>query len=375
MVDFTETLPLNDLPLWARMRGRRFPVSFDFELTARCNNNCTHCYINLPAGDQRAKASELTLDEIDRFSSEAVEMGALWCLLSGGEPLLRPDFHEIYRLLKRKGLLVSVFTNATLISKKHVALFKELPPRDIEVTVYGVSERVYERITRKPGSYDAFRRGLSLLEEAGIPVRLKTIALRSNLEQFEQIMAFCQEHSCDSPRYDPLIHLRYDRDPVRNAEICAERLDVDEVIALERQDARRNAALQKSCQEAREIHAPGEPLVMRCSAGNKHFTIGADGSFRLCSSLWAAGTVYDLRRGTLKQAWDEHVPAVRQIRTINTTYLETCHVCPLTQLCFRCAAYADLESGSLDGETRYYCEVAHARWSAFGGGSTGDAHD
>jgi radical SAM protein with 4Fe4S-binding SPASM domain len=375
MVDHSDTLRLNDLPLWERIRGRRVPVAFDIELTARCNNNCIHCYINLPAGDQRAKATELTLDEIDRYSSEAVEMGALWCLLSGGEPLLRPDFEEIFRLLKRKGLLVSIFTNATLISREHIALFEELPPREIEVTVYGISEGVYERVTRKPGSYVAFRRGLALLQEAGLRVRLKAIALRSNLEQFDQIMAFCREHSCDPPRYDPLIHLRYDRDPVRNAEIRSERLLVDEVIDLERRDAKRIAALQKSCGEAQEIPAPGEPFVMRCGAGNKHFTIGADGAFRLCSSLWAAGTTYDLRSGTLKEAWNEHVPAVRQMRATNHTYLETCLVCPLTALCYRCAAYADLESGSLDGETGYYCDVAHARMRAFGGGSTADARD
>ena len=54
-------------------------------------------------------------------------MGALWCLLTGGEPLLREDFAEIYLGLKRLGLLVSVFTNACLVTPEHVELFQKVP--------------------------------------------------------------------------------------------------------------------------------------------------------------------------------------------------------------------------------------------------------
>ncbi|NLG28711.1 MAG: hypothetical protein GX557_12425, partial [Chloroflexi bacterium] len=53
------------LPLWDRLDGRRLPLSFEWEITARCNNDCRHCYINLPAGDSAARARELSLAEID----------------------------------------------------------------------------------------------------------------------------------------------------------------------------------------------------------------------------------------------------------------------------------------------------------------------
>ena len=68
-----------------------------------------------------AREKELTLAEIDRIAGQAVDLGALWCLLTGGEPLLRPDFADIYLLLKKKGLLVSVFTNACLVTEAHVS--------------------------------------------------------------------------------------------------------------------------------------------------------------------------------------------------------------------------------------------------------------
>ena len=151
---------LPDIPLWEKMREKRGLISFDYEITARCNLKCRHCYINLPAGDRRAKERELSLAEIERIADEAVSLGAVWCLLSGGEPLLREDFREIYLMLKRKGLLLSIFTNATLITDEHVRLFKDYPPRGIEVTVYGATEATYEKVTRKSGSFRAFRKGL-----------------------------------------------------------------------------------------------------------------------------------------------------------------------------------------------------------------------
>jgi len=60
------------------------PLSFDLEVTARCNNNCRHCYINLPAGDVEAKQKELSLAEISDIADQAVALGALSCLITGG---------------------------------------------------------------------------------------------------------------------------------------------------------------------------------------------------------------------------------------------------------------------------------------------------
>jgi sulfatase maturation enzyme AslB (radical SAM superfamily) len=104
MTSFAVNTPLPEFSLWNELEGKGIPVSFDLELTARCNNDCRHCYINLPAADRAARAGELTLDEIVAVADQAVELGALWCVLTGGEPLLRPDFSEIYLALKRAGL-------------------------------------------------------------------------------------------------------------------------------------------------------------------------------------------------------------------------------------------------------------------------------
>ena len=363
---FVSTTSLPEFNLWRKLANRRAPLSFDLEITARCNNACRHCYINLPAGDVEARRRELSLAEISSIADQAVDLGALWCLITGGEPLLRKDFADIYGALKRKGLLLSVFTNACLVTQEHVALFKEYPPRDIEVTVYGITQETYERVTRRPGSYAAFRRGLDLLLENGIKVRLKAMALRSNVHELPEIAAFCRERTADYFRFDPLLHLRYDRDPERNAEILSERLSPAEIVAIEQGDEERARALEKGCDRLIHPEVEGELCnhLFHCGAGNQSFSVSYDGYFRLCADLWHPDCIYDLRRGSLAQAWETLVPQVRDLRSANPEFLERCRRCPIINLCLWCPAHADLESGQMDDWSEYFCQVAHARAEA-----------
>ena len=302
-------------------------------MTARCNNECRHCYINLPAGDKKAKAKELSLEEIADVAGQAVSLGAVWCLLTGGEPLLREDFADIYLLLKKNGLLVSVFTNATLISDEHVRLFKKYPPENMEVSVYGVTRETYEKVTRKPGSFEAFSRGLGLLLENGIRVRLKAMALRSNVHELEAIADFCRARTKDYFRFDPFLHMRYDRDRKRNAEIAAERLSPDEIIALERSDPERFQALkERGCDLILpEEHEPGCDHLIKCGAGRDSLVIGADGRVRLCYSLCHPDCVYDLRAGSLSDAFFNFVPKIRDIRSSRKEFRTKCNGCALDE--------------------------------------------
>ena len=345
------------------MRGKRALISFDLEITARCNNNCRHCYINLPAVDKEAQKKELSLEEIKEIVNEAVSLGAVWCLITGGEPLLREDFTDIYLSLKKKGLLISVFTNATLLTKGHIKLFKKYPPRDIEVSVYGVSKESYERVTRKPGSFAAFHQGLDLLLENGLNVRLKTMALRSNLHEQPEIARFCRERAKGPFRFDPFLHLRYDGDPTRNAEIKAERLSPEEIVSLEQSDPERFQALEEGCYKLilpQSAYHPSNHLF-QCGAGNASFSLSYDGLFRLCPSLWHPDCLYDVKRGTLTDAWQTFVPQVREMRSERSEFLKTCGGCPLVSLCMWCPAHASLETGELDAPVTYFCQIAHAR--------------
>lgn len=251
----------------------------------------------------------------------------------------------------------------------HIALFAKYPPRDIEVTVYGVSPETYDRVTRRPGSFAVFTHGLNRLLESGVKVRLKAMAIRSNFHELPAIAAFCRNHTKDYFRFDPQLHLRFDRNETRNAEIMTERLTPEEIVALERADGERFTALQKGCDRLinEEFAHIGCDHLFHCGAGNGSFTVSYDGTFRLCSSLWAPETIYDLREGTLAEAWYQFVPRVRDVRSRRKEFLESCRRCALVNLCLWCPAHSWLETGEMDTVVDYFCRVAHARAEAIRG--------
>lgn len=344
-------------------KSHRLPLSFTLELTGRCNLNCRHCYINLPSTDATAQEKELKVTSILEIARQAVDLGSVWCLLTGGEPLLRKDFSEIFLGLKKLGLLVSVFTNGTLLRKEHIELFASYPPRDIEITVYGTTQQTYERITRSEGSYKRFSYVLNLLKQSGIPIRLKAVALQSNFHEIQSISEFCRTHTKDFIRIDPHLHLRYDRNPLRNKEILEERLSAEQIVTLEKSDKKKMKALQASCAKLTEASPRKEnsTKLLRCGAGNSSFTVGYNGQFRLCPALCAPRTTCNLRDTPLIDAWEKFIPSIKQLGCESIDDSQTCGDCPLLNLCMCCPAHTYLETGQLEGKVDYFCEVAHRR--------------
>jgi len=369
---YLEELKLPDFHLWKRTEEKRIPIFAEIELTERCNNNCVHCYINLPADDEEAKKRELSFREIRDIVDETVEMGCLWWLITGGEPLLREDFADIYLYLKKKGLLVSVFTNVTLITPELVSLFKKYPPRELEITVYGITRKTYERITRTPGSFEAFMKGINLLQKENVPFTLKAMALRSNAGELEAIKDFCKPISNGPFRFDPFLHLRLRPNGKRNRQIRNERLSPQEIVAIELGDKeRKNGLLKQVCEEKERaeetVHFNDDNHLFYCGAGKASFTIDAYGFFKLCSSLSHPDCVYDLRKGSLREAWEKFVPKVRAMKTEDEECRKKCLNCPLINLCMWCPATAYLECGKLDRHIEDFCQIAHARVEALTG--------
>ena len=350
-------------------------MSFEVELTARCNNDCRHCYINVPPADVAARSAELTLDEIISVADQAVEMGVLWCTLSGGEPLLRGDFADIYLALKKRGLLVSLFTNACLIRPAHIELFRVYPPRDVEVTIYGATRETYEHVTRTPGSFDAFLRGVDLLEAGGIAARYKVMVLRSNLHEVDAMASFGRARTKDYFRFDPLLHLRYDGHAGRNAEICAERLTPDEIVAVEQADPERAAAVRDECRKVDAAATSPDPArLFRCDVAQS-FTVGHEGSLRLCSSLWHPDFVADVRKERLADAWQRLVAVAADAHVDDDAFLRSCGSCAIADLCLWCPAHAYLEHGSLTAFVDDFCAAAQARVRAAGDDDTSTPED
>ena len=124
MNDWQAVTAATEPPLSRKLHalGRRLgtPISGTFELTAGCNFNCRMCYIHDRNAVPRANG-ELTAEQWLQIGQQAAEAGTVFVLLTGGEPLLRGDFAEIYTGLKRLGLMVSVNTGGALMNDLAIA--------------------------------------------------------------------------------------------------------------------------------------------------------------------------------------------------------------------------------------------------------------
>jgi radical SAM protein with 4Fe4S-binding SPASM domain len=338
---------------------KRVPISASIEVTRRCNNRCVHCCSNLPLKDQSARQNEMDAAEHFRILDEIAAAGCLWVLFTGGEIFARKDFLDIYAHAKQQGFLITLFTNGTLITPDVADYLVELPPFNIEITLYGHTRRIYEQVTVVPGSYDRCLQGIRLLTERKLPLKLKSMALTVNQGEIRQMKRFVEEDLGLEFRFDALINPRYDcsQSPldVRLAPLDVVKMDLcDPVRVAEWQKfASKFGGPPSSDKEAR--------MLWRCGGGLNAFAIDPYGKLQMCA-MYQDGA-YDLRRGSFKQGWEQALYKLRQ-KTISR---ETkCVACGIRSMCGMCPAHAQLECLDAEIPIDFLCQVAHLRAYTFG---------
>lgn len=328
------------------------PISGTFELTLSCNVRCKHCYILYPG----ATNGEMNTEQCKVILKKLADAGVVFLLLTGGEIFTRPDFREIYLYAKQLGLILALYSNATLIDEDTVAFLKQYPPRIIEVTIYGHTEETYEAVTGVKGSFKRFRRGVKLMTEAGLNVALKTIVLKTNKHEFTQIRDWVESQGIRF-RYDTTINPKIDR----NRDPLLERLSPREVVEIEKLDAKsqeRIAYFRENIQTV--MGKPDREDLFRCGSGIRTFHVDPTGMMHPCM-LWRVNP-YNLLENDLDENWRKHITAYRSQRHENSG----CSGCSNRGACNTCPAQALLEMNDPTRNLPFHCEVAQERRSAFG---------
>jgi radical SAM protein with 4Fe4S-binding SPASM domain len=186
-------------------RGR--PLSANFELTFRCNLKCEFCY-NVDDPASRELTTPQILDTIRKLS----DLGILYCALTGGEPMVHPDFWTIARAVKKGNMALRVYTNGCYIDEAAAERFAgEVRPLEIEISIHGSTSEVHDRLTGMRGSLDQALRAIRLLRERDVRVILKTPITRHNQHQVWDIHGLGRE--LDVPvTFDPVVTPRDDGD-------------------------------------------------------------------------------------------------------------------------------------------------------------------
>lgn len=344
--------------LFSKAGTRGIPLSGTFELTSRCNFDCKMCYIHRRAHDSAALSAEKNAKWWLSLTEECCKEGMLLLLLTGGEPLLRPDFREIYEGCRKQGLMVSINTNGSLLDKKMVDFLAKDPPARVNLTLYGASRETYGALCGQPEAYDRVIHAILALKEAGVLLKLNYSITPQNRHDAQKIYAFARQHelalqaasymfppvraceqgSCTSERLTPQQaaweKLNYDRSRFSPEEL---RERWEKLL-----DGKNVPDPQQECQEL-----PTERI--RCRAGSCTFWTTWDGKLRPCGMMTQPEA--ELVPGDFHAAW-------QRIRTLREEIMvpAKCTACKMRNACDQCPALCWAETGSFTGVPDYMCQ-------------------
>jgi radical SAM protein with 4Fe4S-binding SPASM domain len=345
--------------LHERQSGERVPLQVSIEVTRRCPLECLHCYNNLPMGDMEAKRREMTKEEHFRVLDELVEMGCFWILYTGGEIFARKDFLEIYTYAKKKGFLITLFTNGTIIHEQTADYLAEWPPFAIEITLYGQTRETYEALTMIPGSYDRCLRGIRLLKERNLPLKLKTVATSINKHEVMAMRRFAEEELGVEFKMDGQINPRIDcsQSPL------AVRLSPEELVALDMAAPKGKSEYLRLAK--RDLERPANlaqiDTMYFCGGGMNSFSINAYGEVGIC--VISQQETFSVTGVGVKVLWEE---SLLKLRSRKRTRVTKCVECRIQSMCGMCPANGEMENGNRESPVEFLCHVAHLRAAVVG---------
>jgi len=332
--------------LLARPSAAAWPLTATLDITERCQLRCGHCFL----GRRRHETGDtLALDKACACLDRLAAGGVLVLVLTGGEPLLHPQFRELWQRARRRGFLLTLFTNATLVDPSLAEFLAEHQPRRVEISVYGHTPAVYESVTGVPGSHARFLAGVQLLRGAGVRVSLKFPVLRENRAELEAVRAWAAGLGLPF-RHDATVAAGMDGDPAP----LAHRVPPEAAACL-LNDPPESCATEDA-DPARMEKEPSH--LFNCGAGIRTLHLDARGNLHPCL-LWREARVPLLR--TSPEAWAQRMAELRSHRRPAAS---ACQDCRDRAACTVCPALSQRETGRAGEAVPYYCRLAACRTAA-----------
>ncbi|MCZ6769053.1 MAG: radical SAM protein [Acidobacteria bacterium] len=285
--------------LFQRFEGNPFPLTGQWELTCRCNLKCVMCYTD-PFNRPEKIRQELSYEEIVRILDEIHQEGCLELIFTGGEPFARRDFLDIYTYAKRKGFLLNIFTNGTLITPKIADHLKTYPPSMIEISLHALTRESFDQLTMRRGAFGHCLEGIRLILERDLPLTLKTVGMTINRDEILKIKKFVAG-------LDEKVQYKFGSDIRPRLDgsegVYQYQLPKEEIRAIEQADEEFRAERVRQDRCKQEWIDQGK---QQCGGGNYKFHIDAYGQLQLCSNNRRQG--YDLRQGSFREGFYQYLP-------------------------------------------------------------------
>jgi AdoMet-dependent heme synthase len=316
-------------------------LSVHWELTYRCNEACTHCYLDVFKPNARV-AGELTLERGLRFLDEAAALGALNVTFSGGEALVHRELLTLAGYARRKRFAVRIFSNGLLINEHMADRIAQVKPTGVEISLYGADAETHDLITRQRRSWELTTRAFRLLKERGVHTVMKTPLMHENVFQLQRMRDLAASLGA-SFRYDTDITAKDngDHSPLRHE------MTPEDIAWLFRQEISADS----------EPPAPIGEEQRSCSIGMHSFVMDPYGNVFPCVAVRVpAGNVAER---PLAEIWRAAIFAETSKLSFNE--LPICRTCELNMICRRCHATALESTGDIRAPSPLNCRNALIR--------------
>ena len=335
--------------------ARRVPINGSLELLPLCNMNCDMCYVRLSKEEMEQRGRLRTKEEWLALSRQMKDAGVLFLLLTGGEPLLFPEFQQLYKELQDMGMILTINTNGTLINEGWADFFAKYKPRRINITLYGADEKAYEELCHYKGGFAKTIDAIKLLRERDIDVKINGSITSKNEEDIKKIIDIAKQYGAavnlDTYMYPASRERKKPFD--EQSRMHPKEAAMARVLILKYQWEKDTLEeYKRSVINMVENYDPqndGYNRNMSCLAGNCSFTINWQGMMRPCV-MQNVPQANVFEEGFM-QAWQKISTKTDEI-LIN----EACVSCKYRPICNTCAAAALLETGKYEGIPKYICE-------------------
>ena len=286
--------------LIAKAARTHTPINGSLELLPLCNMNCEMCYVRLSRSELERKGRLRSAAEWISLVRQMQKAGTLFLLLTGGEPLLFPDFKTLYLELRNMGMILTINTNGTLIDEAWADFFAANPPRRINITLYGTSKDTYRDLCHYEAGFEKVLHGIRLLRERNIDVKINGSLVRSNDGDVDSLVSLA--HLLDAPINIDTYMYPATRERSRPFSEQARLLPEDAAkgkIQFEKASLDPESYLQLArttlSRVAETPDLPDETFqIMRCQAGRTSFTVNWQGKLHDISFQLHKGEILGL---------------------------------------------------------------------------------
>jgi radical SAM protein with 4Fe4S-binding SPASM domain len=347
MADLLDDTGGADQALVRAYRRADMPLHAHLDVTYRCDLDCVHCYLD----DKHWP--EMTPDELRDLLHQLRDAGVLILTWSGGELFLRPDVDEALALAASLGFVNRIKTHAGNLTQERVALLARSRVSRVDVSVYSLRPEIHDAFVRRPGALLRTLDGISLLRQAGLPVRVSMTVQANTLDEMEELYARFAADGCEvtlngTIRRDHSATSTLDALQLSEADLVRVRTSMRQLLGL--------TGLQ-SPPRMQDLEDQ-----TTCGAGRTAAYIAPDGSVWPCVT-WpmALGNV---REQTFGDIW-RNSPLRREILAWTNKDRTGCLSCVGNSVCFYCPGEAFKRSGDFRKAPDSFHAETRARLLAF----------